>query len=368
MENSVFAMLLLLVMVVSGEQCLKNNYVYKGKITRRKENNYSSKSCDLYTGKWVHDSSYPLYEASNCPFFEKQFGCEKNGRPDTNYLKFRWKPSHCLLPRFDGGDFLTRLRGKRMLFVGDSISLNQWQSLACMLHTSVPQADYKLARSGGLSEFTFPAYNTSLMLLRDGFLIKIVNKKVGRVLVLNSVSQGKSWKNFDILIFNTWHWWLHTGRKQPWDYIQDGDKMYKDMDRLVAYEKGLKTWARWVDLHLKSTNSKVFFQGVSPDHMNALNWTAPNARTCIGVTQPLVGATNNAIVEHNPAERIVEKVVREMERPVHLLKVTPLSQLRRDGHPGIYGIGRHRLPDCSHWCLPGVPDTWNHLLYASLYS
>ena len=52
-----------------------------------------------------------------------------------------------------------------------------------------------------------------------------------------------------------------------WDLILDGDKKYKDMDRLVAYEKGLKTWVRWVDLNLKSTKTKVFFQGVSPDHM-----------------------------------------------------------------------------------------------------
>uniref|UniRef100_A0A803M6C2 Trichome birefringence-like N-terminal domain-containing protein n=2 Tax=Chenopodium quinoa TaxID=63459 RepID=A0A803M6C2_CHEQI len=360
MKNSTaFAMLLLLVMVLSGEGQNWN-------ITSRKKE-ISKNSCDLYTGKWVYDSSYPLYDASSCPFFEKQFGCEKNGRPDKNYLKFRWKPSHCFFPRFDGADFLRRLRGKKILFVGDSISLNQWQSLACMLHTAVPQSKYTLARSGGLSEFTFPDYNTSLTLLRDGFLIKIVNKKAGRVLVLNSVSQGKSWKGFDILIFNTWHWWLHTGRKQPWDFIEDGNKLYKDMDRLVAYEKGLKTWTRWVDLHLSSSDIRVFFQGVSPDHMNALNWTAPNARTCIGVKRPLLGATNNGVVEEHPAERIVEKVIKKMEKPVELLRVTPLSQLRRDGHPGVYGIGRHRLPDCSHWCLPGVPDAWNHLLYASLY-
>jgi hypothetical protein len=23
--------------------------------------------------------------------------------------------------------------------------------------------------------------------------------------------------------------------------------------------------------------------------------------------------------------------------------------------------------DCVHWCLPGVPDTWNELLYALLF-
>jgi hypothetical protein len=24
------------------------------------------------------------------------------------------------------------------------------------------------------------------------------------------------------------------------------------------------------------------------------------------------------------------------------------------------------VQDCSHWCLPGIPDSWNELLYSTL--
>lgn len=58
--------------------------------------------------------------------------------------------------RFDGKDFLSWLKGKSIMFVGDSLGLNQWQSLTCMLHKAVPQAVYKSQRAGGLSTFTFP--------------------------------------------------------------------------------------------------------------------------------------------------------------------------------------------------------------------
>lgn len=57
------------------------------------------------------------------------------------------------------------------------------------------------------------------------------------------------------------------------------------------------------------------------------------------------------------------------------LNISRLTDFRKDGHPSIYRmiyktaeerIAAERSQDCSHWCLPGVPDTWNELLYASL--
>ena len=131
--------------------------------------------CDLFRGRWVADKSYPLYDASTCPFVPDVFDCRRNGRPDDAYLKFRWSPANCRLPRwmdalwinittcmhiyaqvqnaqlitlspyiciyiyicrFDGADFLRRWRGKTVMFVGDSLSMNQWVSLACMLHAA----------------------------------------------------------------------------------------------------------------------------------------------------------------------------------------------------------------------------------------
>ncbi|KAH0983003.1 hypothetical protein GBA52_010180 [Prunus armeniaca] len=188
----------------------------------------------------------------------------------------------------------------------------------------------------------------------------------GRVLKLDSIStqDEELWLGIDVLIFNTWHWWLHTGRKQPWDLIQVGKQTYTDMDRLVAYEKALNTWASWVNSNVDPNKTKVFFQGVSPDHSNATEWRDPKAINCNAQSKPLPGPDYPG--KAHPAEEVVEKVLRSMSKPVNLLDVTTLSQLRKDGHPSVYGLGGHRGMDCSHWCLAGVPDTWNVLLYAAL--
>lgn len=59
----------------------------------------SSLSCDFFKGRWILDQSYPLYNPSSCPFIEHEFTCQKNGRPDQIYTKYRWQPHDCDLAR-----------------------------------------------------------------------------------------------------------------------------------------------------------------------------------------------------------------------------------------------------------------------------
>ncbi|KAJ9565936.1 hypothetical protein OSB04_001902 [Centaurea solstitialis] len=370
LTGAIFLLLLLLLQVPLSSSYNVNSSSSNGGSLRGRE----LLQCNLFKGKWVVDNSYPLYAASSCPYIDSGFDCLKHGRSDTQYLKYAWQPDSCSLPRFNGLDLLRKWRGKKVMFVGDSLSENQWQSLACLLHASSPKSKTTFQSRDSLTSLTFQDYGVTIYLYRTTYLVDIVRENIGRVLKLDSIQAGGAWKGMDVLVFNSWHWWTHTGHLQPWDYVQYGSTILKDMNRLDAYYKGMTTWARWVDLNVDPSKTKVFFQGISPSHnQNKSTYDSRNtfgnrgkewgssSRNCYGERQPIQGSTYPAGLP--VAQGVLNKVLLSVKKPVQLLDITTLSQLRKDAHPSSYGGGSGI--DCSHWCLPGLPDTWNQLLYAS---
>ncbi|XP_047337000.1 protein trichome birefringence-like 41 [Impatiens glandulifera] len=314
--------------------------------------------CNLYEGSWVKDNSYPLYK--NCPFVEKEFNCQNNGRPDTDYLTYRWQPTDCQLPRFDGLGFLNKYKGKKIMFVGDSLVRDQWSSLTCLLYNSAKELNYTLKRVAKVSTFHIPKYNVSVILDRNVFLVKLVDEAKGRILKLDSID-GEGWKGMDLLVFDTWHWWNYRHALQVWDYIQIDNKYLKDMDRNTAFEHAMGTWGTWVDANVDPSKTRVFFQGISPNHYRGAEWNEPHANKCVGQTIPIMGSKYPGT--YPPEMKIVKRALSRVKKvPVSLLDITGLSLLRKDGHPSIYGSGGASGADCTHWCVGGVPDTWNQIL------
>ncbi|WVZ86347.1 hypothetical protein U9M48_033144 [Paspalum notatum var. saurae] len=93
--------------------------------------------CDVFNGRWVRDESYGFYPPMSCALIDDDFNCHKNGRQDSEFLKWRWQPHGCDIPRLNAAGFLERLRGQRIIFVGDSLNRNMWESLVCILRHGV---------------------------------------------------------------------------------------------------------------------------------------------------------------------------------------------------------------------------------------
>ncbi|CAN1230014.1 Protein trichome birefringence-like 39 [Linum perenne] len=304
-----FFTILLLSLLLLAETCSSGSIESETSSNSSRREALGVSKCNWFRGKWVYDPSYPLYDSAKCPFMDPEFDCSKFGRPDRTYLKYRWQPFNCNLPRFNGVNLLEKWRGKKIMFVGDSLSLNQWLSLACMIHSSVPNSRYSFVRADGLASVTFLDYGVKIMLYRTPYLVDIVNdRKYGRVLKLGSIANGNAWRGMDVLVFNSWHWWTHTGRSQP-----------------------------------------------------GREWNRPS-ESCVRQSQPFMGTRYPTGMP--AAWIVVNKVLSRVKKPVYLLDITGLSLYRKDAHPGQYS-SINGGDDCSHWCLPGLPDTWNLLLYSA---
>ncbi|KAF2307752.1 hypothetical protein GH714_031476 [Hevea brasiliensis] len=149
------------------------------------------------------------------------------------------------------------------------------------------------------------------------------------------------------------------GRK---DYYQEGSHVYDELNVLEAFRKALTTWARWVDANINPMKSVVFFRGYSASHFSGGQWNSGGA--CDNEVEPIKNA--KYLTEYPPKMLVLEKVLRGMKTHVTYLNVTQMTDYRKDGHPSIFrkqnlSPEERKSPllyqDCSHWCLPGVPDT-----------
>ncbi|KAG0483275.1 hypothetical protein HPP92_011359 [Vanilla planifolia] len=328
--------------------------------------------CDVFDGNWVRDETFPLYNSSLCPFVERGFNCLANGREDREYLQWRWKPRLCEIPRFDVRDMLQRLRGKRIVFVGDSMSRTQWESLICLLMTGVedPKGVYEvngnsISKTIQFLSVQFRSFNFTVEFFRSVFLVqqglppRNGPKRVKMTLKLDKMDfMNQRWVDSDILIFNSGHWWTPTKLFDVGCYFQVGGSLKLGMPITSAFRLALETWASWVESMVNTNRTHVFFRTFEPSH-----WSGLGQKTCEVTKKPTIEAEGNIRSEFTD---IIAEVVSKVKFPMTVLNVTMMGAYRSDAHIGTWSHPASIL-DCSHWCLPGVPDSWNELVFASLF-
>ncbi|XP_010490531.1 PREDICTED: protein trichome birefringence-like 35 [Camelina sativa] len=336
--------------------------------------------CDVFSGKWVFDnSSYPLHKESDCPYMSDQLACQKHGRKDLDYQHWRWQPHSCNLNRWNVTDMWEKLRGKRLMFVGDSLNRGQWISMVCLLQSVIPRDKQSMSPNAHLTIFRAEDYNATVEFLWAPLLVESnsddpVNHRLDeRIIRPDSVLKHASkWQHADILIFNTYLWWRQDPVKIRWSSEEKGS--CEEVKGAEGMEMAMNAWADWIANNVDPKKKRVFFVTMSPTHQWSREWNPGSEGNCYGEKKPIEEESYWGSGSDIQTMRMVKRVLERLGPKVSVINITQLSEYRKDGHPSVYRkfwepLTKDRLnkpasySDCTHWCVPGVPDVWNQLLY-----
>ncbi|KAK1698176.1 hypothetical protein QYE76_014873 [Lolium multiflorum] len=213
-------------------------------------------------------------------------------------------------------------------------------------------------------------YNCTVEFFRSPFLVQelevpLKHGKIKETLRLDKIDRSSSrYKNADIIVFNTGHWWTHEKTSIGKDYYQEGDQVYNQ----VYSELNVRDASESSKLNVRDASE-------SSKHLGQVVGTGGQCNlggSCDKETEPI--ANEQHLIPYPQKMSILEEVLRGMKTHVAYLNITRMTDFRKEGHPSIYRKQKlsedRKAPelyqDCIHWFLPGVPDSWNEVLYAKI--
>ncbi|CAE6204212.1 unnamed protein product [Arabidopsis arenosa] len=297
-----------------------------------------------------------LYTNFSCPTITDSKNCLKHGRPNTDFLFWRWKPEGCELPRFNPKAFLDLVRGKKMNFIGDSVARNHMESLLCLLSMEeTPKDIYKDADDRNRIWY-FREHDFTLSTSWTKFL-------------------AKDLPNTDIAIVSAGHWLFRP------IYIHRGDEtigcIFCDLPNMtqISLKEGFKLVFSAAFKHINGChnckdNLVTLLRTFSPTHFENGTWNTGGAcrRTSPFRVNEIDQRSSDMEIRASQIEQLEEIKRNSLKKKFAVLDVTRVMLMRPDGHPNSYGGNKWMkgFNDCTHWCLPGPIDAWSEFLMALL--
>ncbi|KMT18476.1 hypothetical protein BVRB_2g026180 [Beta vulgaris subsp. vulgaris] len=312
----------------------------------------------------------------------------KYGRPDTEFMKWKWMPNGCELPVFNPYHFLDIVKGKSLAFVGDSVARNHMQSLICLLSRVEHPLDISPTKDDNFKRWYYQSYNFTLVILWSPFLVKTQdndpNGKTGKTFVgLFLDEPNEDWTaqidGIDYIIISAGHWFF-----RPLIYYEKRRFMgcrYCEIDNLTeyslsfGYRNAFKTAFRAI-LERESFKGTVYLRTFAPSHFEEGEWD--HGGDCLKKRPIKSNETNfegenlEMYTAQIEAFQEAQKLAQQRGLKFELMDMTRLMLMRPDGHPSVYGrpanLNVTWPSDCVHWCLPGPIDSWNDFLLELLKS
>nr|KYP37898.1 hypothetical protein KK1_040899 [Cajanus cajan] len=306
----------------------------------------------------------------------------KYGRPDTEFMKWRWKPNECELPIFNPFQFLEIVRGKSMAFVGDSLSRNHMQSMICLLSRVEWPVDVSYMNDFSFKQWKYSSYNFTMANFWTPHLVRAKKADSNSVLFNVYLDEfDEKWtsqiKEFDYVIINGGQWFL--GPMVFYEKQKVVGCQYCDLENVThlnlhyGYRKTFRTVFKAIN-SLENFKGIIFLRTFSPSHFENGLWNKGGNCTRIIPFRSKETKLEGHDLELHKIQleefKIAKKKGINKGLKLMLFDITQAMLLRPDGHPNRYGhwSGQNMTlyNDCVHWCLPGPIDTWSDFLLEML--
>ncbi|KAI5065995.1 hypothetical protein GOP47_0018619 [Adiantum capillus-veneris] len=308
-------------------------------------------NCDLSQGEWVADTGPLLYTSNTCRFInQSRQNCVQNGRPDSGYLHWRWKPFECELPPFNPTFFLDLMRGKKLALIGDSLARNHLESLLCTL----AQVEDPISVSLDFDRFNdfmwhFPSHNFTFRNFWSPFLVNYTKENDLFKLFLNipDVAWAEQLAEYDIAVVSTGYWYFRKILFHVDDTVlganPEAGLNVTTMEAPAAIRIALANVLKHM---IQGYKGIIMLRTVTVDHFDSGNWmnggsckrSKPFSHQDGGI--PRVPWMSREICKVQIEEYQKAMAYAKDISKLKLLNVTYSAFLRPDGHPGPYRMIR----------------------------
>mmetsp|Transcript_15240 Transcript_15240/g.44592 ORF Transcript_15240/g.44592 Transcript_15240/m.44592 type:complete len:361 (-) Transcript_15240:164-1246(-) len=308
--------------------------------------------CDYTQGNWVHAAAGThelTYDPLSC-HVDTEWVCPRNKAT----LEWTWQLTDQRCDHATAeekvawfGDYFS---SHSILFVGDSLARNMYQSMVCLLTASGEEASGKVHFIN--SDFLAEEHDGTV------YVDRVDPKWAAHV------------NEYDVVVIQFGHWYAHPGVAY-WKGNGTAQLANVPPGRLNTVAFSSSANIALGALVREGFSGRTVLSTYSPSHFHDgdyfdkeahCNFTKPDATlalwqdpvhsTSLSDAQESVRVVYEAADAHSAGGKL----------DVTVLDLMGLSRQRPDAHPG----RANSKTDCAHWCLPGVPDTWNKMLYFHL--
>lgn len=328
-------------------------------------------SCDVGDGQWVWDFWLPRYNGLTCGAIDPEKNCQKMGRKNMNYQKYRWQPNACPnYKRMTPNLFADALRNKVVMVAGDSVSRILASSVLCIL-SAAKRSQFRLSRryfnGVGLPAFRSDYYNITVLRVFSNTLNQIGSvdgsRKAKRIDidVVDPRIRGLL-SSVDVAIFQAAAWWTNFANQY---YVNN---QRQDMDVLSAYSRAVTTLAKYLE-DKSQFKGRALLLSPSPSHYNLPDGVPAHSGECQfnKPFSPDLGASTWKQLWLRQMYDTQKQALGNFTT-LRFLDISRMSASRADGHLANAGKGPGMGDDCLHWCEAGVTDAWVEIIYNRLIS